>query len=251
MMSNKKIAIVTGAASGIGFVISERLAKANWQVVALDFNMSALEISVNKLGSSVTGYCCDVSDEQQVNDIMKCIVKKYGTFDVLINNAGVSLNKSLVSTTLQEWNRLININLTGVFIMTKAFVNALEKDSSGGLIINIASVSGMVGMPNYLAYNVSKAGVIELTKTLAIELAPLVRVNAICPGYILTPMQQLEYSAAELRECAQLNPLKRLGQPSEVAAMVEYLVSVESGYINGSVLVIDGGETAGGLASIL
>jgi NAD(P)-dependent dehydrogenase (short-subunit alcohol dehydrogenase family) len=250
MSINREIILVTGAASGIGFAISERLASDDRQVIALDINHTALKKTVNQLGSSVIGYHCDVTDEQWVNETTRSIIQKHGKITVLINNAGISVNKALESTTLQEWNRVIDTNLTGVFIMTKAFVDQLAQ-TDNGLVINIASVSGMVGMPNYLAYNVSKAGVIELTKTLAIELAPRIRVNAICPGYILTPMQQREYTDTEIAQCANLNPLKRLGQINEIAAMVEFLMSAEATYINGSALVIDGGETAGGLASSL
>lgn len=244
------VIVVTGGASGIGFSIAKRLSRAGKKVIVLDINKVALKKSVEELGTQVVGYHCDVSDEFSVEQTLDDIFRNQGNIAVLVNNAGISINKSLSTTTLEDWNKVMDTNLTGIFLTTKSFVKQLN-DTDNGLIINIASVSGMVGMPNYLAYNVSKAGVIELTKSLAIELAPQFRVNAICPGYVLTSMQEKEYTPAELESCAESNPLKRLARPDEIAAMVEYLISVDATYINGSALVIDGGEIAGGLTSKL
>ncbi len=125
----------------------------------------------------------------------------------------------------------------------------MQRGPSGGVILNTASVSGMVGMPNYVAYNVSKAGMIEMTKTMALELAPSIRVNAICPGYVLTDMQRREYTEAKIAQCAESLPLKRLAAPDEVAALASFLASSEATYATGQTFVIDGGEIAGGLAS--
>ncbi|MFE7116841.1 SDR family NAD(P)-dependent oxidoreductase, partial [Streptomyces sp. NPDC057654] len=162
-------------------------------------------------------------------------------------NAGISIRRPFLETSLEEWERTMRVNLTGVFLVAREAGRRMA--AAGGVIVNTASVSGMVGMPDYAAYNVSKAGVIELTRTLALELAPAVRVNAIAPGYVITPMQRAEYTEEQLAEQAAALPLRRLGTPEEIAGLAAYLASPEAAFITGQTFAIDGGETAGGLAS--
>jgi NAD(P)-dependent dehydrogenase (short-subunit alcohol dehydrogenase family) len=190
----------------------------------------------------------DVSDPASVAAAFEELDRRFGGVDVVFNNAGISVREPFLEATFESWSRVLAVNLTGVFLVSQQAASRMLEQGEG-VIVNIGSVSGMVGMPGYAAYNVSKAGVIELTKTMALELAPTVRVNAICPGYVLTPMQAAEYTPEALRECEEKVPAGRLGLPEEIAALAAYLASDEAGFVTGQSFVIDGGETAGGLAS--
>lgn len=241
MRHKDKCVLVTGGASGIGAAIVQRFVLEGARVCVFDIDEKAL------LGvDAELAICCDIANSSSVQSAFAELKKKWDHIDVLFNNAGISIRESFQDTSLANWNRVLAVNLTGTFLMAQEAVKLMKK---GGGIINTASVSGMVGMPNYLSYNVSKAGVIEFTKTLALELAPSIRVNAISPGYVLTPMQKKEYTAEAIVECASKIPLKRLGAPEEIAGLASYLASQEAAFITGQSFVIDGGETAGGLAS--
>lgn len=230
---------MTGGASGIGAAIVKRFVSEGARVCVIDIDeKSLLEVDADvKLHA-------DISSPSSLQQAFHRL--KWDRIDVVCNNAGISIRESFQNTTLANWNRTLGVNLTGSFLVAQ---KALEWMKLGGVILNIASVSGMVGMPNYVSYNVSKAGVIEFTKTIALELAPLIRVNSISPGYVLTPMQKKEYTPEAIAECARKVPLERLGLPEEIAALASYLASEEATFITGQNFVIDGGETAGGLAS--
>lgn len=234
-----KRVVITGGNFGIGAAMIEQFYAEGAKICCLDINPEGHRLAEIFLQ-------CDIANEAQVNDAFQQIHDKWQQVDILINNAGISIRESFIDTSLNHWNRTLAVNLTGAFLAIKACLSLLKAQGS---IINIASVSGEVGMPNYLSYNVSKAGLIELTKTLALELAPHFRINAICPGYVLTPMQEKEYSPQQLIECSAKIPLKRLGKPEEIAMLASYLASSEAGFITGQTFNIDGGELAGGLAS--
>jgi len=240
--------LVTGGASGIGAAIVQRFITVGARVAVVDKDAQAIDNRGGILASVEMALLGDVSDPLSINAVFTELDDCWGGIDVVVNNAGISIPASLMETSFEAWNQVLSVNLTGVFLVSQCAAVRMKKQGSG-VIINIGSVSGMVGMPNYLSYNVSKAGVIELTKTLALELAPTIRVNTICPGYVMTPMQEKEYTREEFRVLASKVPAKRLGSPDEIAALVVYLVSEEAGFITGASFVIDGGETAGGLAS--
>jgi len=176
------------------------------------------------------------------------VIVALGGLDVVINNAGISIRHSFLDITPEEWEGVLAVNLTGVFNVAQSAARYMMQHS-GGVILNMASTNAMVGHPHYADYNATKAGVIELTRSMALELAPKVRVNAVAPGYVLTPMQRAEYSDEMLEAVNQKIPLGRHAQPEEVAAMFAFLASDDAAYLTGQVYVIDGGETAGGLAS--
>ena len=171
-----------------------------------------------------------------------------GSVDVLINNAGISIRHKFLEITPEEWDRIIAVNLTGVFNMAQIAARHMWERGRGA-ILQTASTNGIMGYPYYADYNATKAGVIELTRSMALELAPKVRVCAVAPGYVLTPMQRAEYTDAMLDEVNRKIPLGRHAKPEEIAALFAFLASDDAAFLSGHVYTIDGAETAGGLAS--
>ncbi len=176
------------------------------------------------------------------------MIKFFGGLDVLINNAGISVRQPFVDITPDQWRRVIDVNLNGIFYVAQQAARRMQPPQVG-IMVNMGSTNGLMGYPYYADYNASKAGVIELTRSMALELAPTIRVNAVCPGFILTPMQEAEYTPEMQRTFADRVPLRRLGRPEDVAGLFAFLASDDAAFITGQCFVIDGGEIAGGLAS--
>ena len=246
-LENKRV-VITGGASGIGFSTAVRFLDEGARVVILDRDREAGEKLSTELPGLDKFIPCDVSDLDQVQNTIEEAIQVMGGIDVLINNAGISIRHAFMDITREEWEMVLRVNLNGVFWMAQTVArHMLEKD--GGVILNMGSTNGIMGYENYSDYNASKAGVIELTKSMALELAPRIRVNAVAPGFILTPMQKAEYTDEMLEEVNRRIPLKRTGTPEEVAALFAFLASEEAEFITGQIYVLDGGEIAGGMLS--
>jgi NAD(P)-dependent dehydrogenase (short-subunit alcohol dehydrogenase family) len=230
-LAGKRV-VVTGGASGIGAATVER------------FRVEGARVTVLDVESCEGGMVVDVRDREAVERAFAGL----DGVDAVINNAGVSERRPALDIDDAQWSRVLDVNLRGVFNVARAAARRMLA-GGGGVIVNTASTNGYVGHPFYADYNASKAGVIELTRTLALEWAPTVRVNAVCPGYVLTPMQRAEYSEEMLAAVNAKLPLGRHAAPEEIAAMFAFLASDDATYITGAVLAVDGGETAGGLAS--
>jgi 3(or 17)beta-hydroxysteroid dehydrogenase len=247
-----KIAIVTGAAGGLGRAASALLADEGAQVVLADANESAVEeaaAEIGEKGGKCIGVRHDVTSEMDWDRVIQKTLSQFGRLDVLVNNAGVIFYKKIEDTSLEEWRRLMNVNLDGVFLGTKFAIETMKK-TGGGSIINISSVAGLIGNPDAAAYHASKGGVRSLTKAAAMECSKAgydynIRVNSIYPGVIDTAMAAgLKEDPTKYQTALSWHPIGRFGEPDDVAYGVLYLASNESKFITGSELVIDGGWTA-------
>jgi len=243
-----KRVMVTGGAQGIGAAMAARFIDEGARVAILDKNPEALAGTAARLPSLATTLRADVSAAGEVAAAFAEIDRLWGGLDVLVNNAGISIRHRFLDITQEEWRRVVQTNLDGVFYVAREAARRMMS-GNGGVILNMGSTNGIMGYHHYADYNASKAGVIELTRSMALELAPRVRVNCVCPGYILTPMQEAEYTPEMLRAFQAKIPLDRLGKPEDVAALFAFLASDEAAFITGQTFVIDGGEIAGGLAS--
>jgi len=246
-LSGKRV-LITGGASGIGAATAARFLEEGSAVVVLDRDPKGrkhIQTQLPKLAGVVDA---DVSKLAQVESAFAEAVKMMGGVDVLINNAGISIRHNFLDITPEEWDKIIAVNLTGVFYVAQTVAKHMWQRGNG-VILQTASTNGLVGQPYYADYNATKAGVIELTKSMALELAPKIRVCAVAPGYVLTPMQRAEYTDEMLEEVNRKIPLRRHAQPEEIAALFAFLASDDAAYMTGHVYTIDGAETAGGLAS--
>ncbi len=244
----QKRVLITGGASGIGAATAARFLEEGASVCVLDRDAKGRTLIQQQLPKLAGTVAADVSDLAQVRAAFAEAVSLMGGVDVLINNAGISIRHNFLDITAEEWDKVIAVNLTGVFYMAQTAARHMWEHGSG-VILQTASTNGIMGYPYYADYNATKAGVIELTRSMALELAPKVRVCAVAPGYVLTPMQRAEYTDEMLDEVNRKIPLRRHAAPEEVAGLFAFLASHDAAYLTGHVYTIDGAETAGGLAS--
>ena len=243
-----KNVLVTGGASGIGQATATRFLEEGCAVCVLDRSAEACERVTTELPALSGVIEADVSHLEQVRAAVGAAIERLGSLDVLINNAGISIRHDFLDITPQEWDEVLGVNLTGIFHVAQAAARHMVARGSG-VILNTASTAGSTGYPHYADYSASKGGVIALTLAMALELAPVVRVNAVSPGYVLTPMQRAEYSDAMLDAVNRKIPLGRHARPEEIAGLFAFLASDDAGFATGHVYVMDGAETTGGLCS--
>ncbi len=242
-----KVAVITGAKSGIGLATARLFAAEGASVVLADIKDAGEEAAA--IGVHCAAVSVDVANGRSVQELFDHTLEQFGRLDVLVNNAGVELAKRVTETDEAEWDRLMSVNLRGVFLCSKAAVLAMRR-SGGGVIVNVASELGVVGGSDIAAYCASKGGVVQLTKAMAVDHAgENVRVNCICPGPVATPLLQAIIGTAsdpvaEERSIMSKTLLKRLAQPEEIASAVLFLASEESSYMTGSIVAVDGGWTA-------
>ena len=245
-----KVAVITGASSGIGFTTAQAFAKKGAKVVIADVQVQKGEQAVaelKKMGAEAMFVKTDVSDAKQVENLVAQTLTTYQRLDFAINNAGIDGDRAPTADCTEEnWDRVIDINLKGVWLCMKNQIPQMLKQGSG-CIVNIASIAGVVGFQNVPAYCASKGGVIQLTKTAALEYAKQgVRINAVCPGVIKTPMVAGVFEKDPKMEEAlnAATPIGRLGSPEEIASAILWLCSEHAGFMIGQPLIMDGGFTA-------
>lgn len=239
-------AIVTGASRGLGKAIALALGEAGAKVACVARNIEKLQETADAIkaaGGTAEIYDCDVTDSEKIQKVVDDVMEKWDRLDIVVNNAGITRDTLTPRMSDDEWDSVITTNLRSTFLLTRAATQVMMRQRYGR-IINISSVSGLMGNPGQANYSASKAGVIGMTRTVARELAGRkVTVNAICPGFIATEMTDA-LGPAILEEVKKRVPAKRLGEADEIAQAVLYLASSAGAYITGQVLTVDGGLTA-------
>lgn len=240
-----KAALITGAAQGIGLATALKFAREGAQVVVCDVQQAAVDAAVNQcvaLGAQALGFVMDVTQRPMVDAVVAQVLERLGRIDVLVNNAGITQDARLQKMTLEQFDRVIDVNLRGVFHCTQAVVDILVAQGKG-VILNASSVVGIYGNFGQTNYAASKFGVIGFTKTWSRELGPKgVRVNAVAPGFVQTPILGTIPDKV-IQEMEHRVPLRRLGRPEEIANVYAFLASDEASYINGAVIEVSGGMT--------
>ena len=247
---SQRVVIVTGAAHGIGRAAALAFARAGCSVAVVDLLADeglAVVAEIEAAAGEAIFVSTDVTDEAQVRALVARVIEAWGRLDVLVNNAGIYLQADAVETSLEAWQRVIGVNLTGAFLCTKHAVAAM---AAGGAVVNVASEAGLVGIAGQVAYNVSKGGLISLTRSCAVDFAARgVRVNCVCPGTTDTPLVQRALAAsgdpaATRRALESARPLDRLGTAEEIATAIVFAAEPAAAYMTGAVISIDGGYTA-------
>jgi len=236
-----RVAIITGGAQGIGKVTAKELSIAGWQVAVLDIDAEALAEAADE---QIATYLCDVAEEKQVKNTIEQILERFGRIDALVNNAAIAANQPIEELALEDWNRVLAVNLTGAFLMAKHCAGHLRVQK--GAIVNICSTRAHMSEQNTEAYSASKGGILALTHALAMSLGPNIRVNSISPGWVdvsnykkTGKRHQENLSDADHRQ----HPAGRVGTPHDIAAMVQFLLSENSEFITGQDFIVDGGMT--------
>lgn len=242
-MFNEKVAIITGGASGIGLATAKKLLSEGANVVLVDWNQDVSDIA-KSLSNNCIGIRCDVSSDTDVQKCVNEVIEKFGHIDYLVANAGIGGGPNKAhEVSVDEWNKVIGVNQTGIFLMNKYVISEMLKNGKGA-IVNTSSMYGLVGTTMSFAYSASKGAINQMTRSLALTYARNnIRVNAIAPGYVDTPILAMVPDEAKSAMANQL-PIGRLGKDVEIASLICYLLSDEASFITGAIISIDGGFTA-------
>ena len=249
MATPQKVALVTGAARGIGLATARRFLAEGWRVALLDIDGDNLKKTMAAIGQSdaTLAITCDVADRDGVARAFAALVARFGRLDALVNNAGIAIFKPILDISYEDWSRVLAVNLTGPFLCTQAAA-PLMRDGGGGAVVNVTSISGLRASTLRTAYGTSKAGLAHLTKQQAAELAALgIRVNAVAPGPVDTAMAKAVHTPEIRQDYHDHMPLNRYGLEEELAEAIYFLCSERASYITGQVLAVDGGFDSTGI----
>ncbi len=243
-MSERPIALVTGAAQGIGYACAQSLAKDGARLVLSDINEDGVKAAAEKLGHHSVAIACDVAEPEQVAQMFKQIEANTGTVSLLVNNAGIGKPNDFLETSVEDFARVIAVNLTGAFCVLQTAAKSMVREKMSGSIVNMSSINAQVAIPTIPAYCASKGGIMQLTKSSSLALAPHnIRVNAVGPGSIDTEMMAAVNSSPEaMQRVMSRTPMQRVGEPEEIANVVSFLCSDKASYITGETIYVDGGR---------
>lgn len=243
-MSSVQIALVTGAAQGIGYACAEALAQDGARVVLADINADGVQSAAKKLGNGTLGIACDMADPAQIEAMFSHIEADVGDVSVLVNNAGIALPGDFLETSLEQFRAVIDVNLTGTFVALQRAAKTMVAKGIEGSIVNMSSINAQVAIPSIAAYCASKGGVMQLTRAAALALAPHgIRVNAVGPGSIDTAMMAgVNANPEAMQMVLSRTPLKRVGEPREIGDVVAFLASPKASYVTGETIYVDGGR---------
>lgn len=246
-MIAKKIAIVTGGGSGLGFAIAQKFVSENVTTIICGRNSEKLNAAKNILGDLCFAIACDVSDLKSIPPFVQTVIDRFGQIDILVNNAGINQKKEFTSVTDEEFERILTTNITGVFCMSREVVKHMLQKNAGS-IINISSMAAQYGLPKVIAYSASKTAIDGMTRAMAVELSPNgIRINAIAPGFIFSEMTEKALNSDPERKSKVFarTPMGIMGQPEDIGNAAWFLASDAAKFITGVVLPVDGGNSIG------
>ena len=243
-MSDKQLALVTGGAQGIGLACAQALANDGARIILADINAEGVHAAAEKMGDGTIAMVCDMGDTDQINTMYDEIESKHGPLSILVNNAGVANPGDFLETTIEQFRQVIDINLVGVFLSLQRAAKSMVAHKIEGAIVNISSINAVVAIPTIAAYCSSKGGVMQLTKSASLALAPHnIRVNAVGPGSIDTAMLAgVNANPEAMKMVMSRTPMQRIGSAEEIADTVAFLASSKASYITGETIYVDGGR---------
>ena len=243
-MTVKPIALVTGGAQGIGYACGEALAEDGARIVLADINEEGVKAAATTLGGDTVGLACDMGDPAQIATLFDRVESDIGKVSILVNNAGIAAPGDFLETSLEQFQRVIDVNLTGTFLAVQRAARTMVANKIEGAIVNMSSINALVAIPTIAAYCATKGGIMQLTKATALALAPHnIRVNAVGPGSIDTDMMAgVNASPEAMKMVLSRTPLKRVGSPREIGDVVAFLASPKASYITGETIYVDGGR---------